>query len=163
MSDRNSAPILSRAWLGRDESDKLQRGPKWRLRLARAWRALRGQYWVYLRFHCFHCGSGYDVEMREGWHHPLIKRCKCVDPMSLKSAEWNKAMVFPIQSQRQNPSSVHQARTGEYLTVSETKALEERLGYGEKWYETETMEAIQNRYAVRKEHRIEEWEEERGR
>lgn len=126
--------------------------PKWMRRLHRAWRSLRGETWVYLELHCFGCDSGYAVEIREEWAWPLIGRCKCENPHSIKSCTWNSAPVFPIESQRQSPGNVWFAKTGEHLTVEQIATLEAATGYGKKWWQTETVEAVRNRRAVRKEH-----------
>lgn len=124
-------------------------------RLRRAWRVLKGEHrWVYLELHCFACDSKYAVEIREGWTWPLIGQCKCREPMNLKSCTWDRALVFPIESQRQSPGMVHASKTGDYLTFEQAEALEKETGYGEKWWQTETVKNIRDRYAVRK-----EWEE----
>lgn len=131
---------------------KVYRPRGWRGALKDAWLALRGKTFVTMRGHCFHCGKGFHVEAYQDCVFPMRPRCGCVDPVSLDAMAFNDSHYYPTQLMRASVGSVLESKCGDHMTIPELEELERKVGYGEKKYQTETVEAIQNRYAVRKEH-----------
>ncbi len=124
----------------------------WRHVLRDVWLALRGRTFVTMRGYCFHCKKRFHVEAYQDCLFPIRPRCGCVDPVSLDMMHFNDSDYFPTQLMREAPTLVLETKTGDHLTYKEAQELEHRVGYGEKWWEKDTIEAIKNRGAVRKEH-----------
>jgi hypothetical protein len=125
----------------------------WREVLRDAWLGLRGKTFVTMRGHCFRCGRRFHIECYQDCLFPIRPRCGCEDPVSLDMMNFNGSSYWPTQLMKENPASVLEVKTGDHLTIEESKALEERVGYGGEWWQEDTIRAIQDRYAVRQEHR----------
>lgn len=121
-----------------------------------AWMAFRGKTFVTMRGHCFHCDKTFHVECYQDCLFPIRPRCGCTDPVSLDMMHFNGSGYFPLQLMKENPTFVYEAKTGDHLTVEESRELEQRLGYGKNWWEENTLENIKNRHAVRTEHKTDE-------
>lgn len=126
----------------------------WREVLRDTWMAFRGKTFVAMRGHCFACGNSFHVEAYQDCLFPIRPRCGCTDPVSLDMMRFNGSMYFPLQLMKESPASVYQSKTGNHLTLSEAEELEQHIGYGERWWEEDTVANIKSRRAVRTEHEV---------
>lgn len=76
------------------------------------WAALRGRTYVSMRGHCFACGHDFYLEHYSDALFPMVKGCRCPDPVRFDMARFNDNGFYPTVRSQLPPRILENCLTG---------------------------------------------------